>query len=145
MDPDRVIVGEVRGDEVLPMLNAMSQGNEGSMCTIHADSSAGAFQKLAMYALQTPQQLPIEATNLLVATSIDFVVFLSQARDGTRFVSSVREVAGADGRLLLSNEVLRPGPDGRAVSSGVPLTQDSAAALGAAGFDATSLRAGWSS
>src|SRR3546814_14433776 len=40
MSPDRVIVGEVRGDEVIPMLNAMSQGNEGSMCTVHADSSA---------------------------------------------------------------------------------------------------------
>jgi Flp pilus assembly CpaF family ATPase len=49
MDPDRVIVGEVRGDEVIPMLNAMSQGNDGSMCTIHANSSAGAFDKLATY------------------------------------------------------------------------------------------------
>ena len=46
MSPDRVIVGEVRGDEVIPMLNAMSQGNDGSMCTIHADSSAGVFRKL---------------------------------------------------------------------------------------------------
>jgi pilus assembly protein CpaF len=57
MNPDRVIVGEVRGDEVLPMLNAMSQGNDGSMCTIHANSSAGAFGKLAMYAVQAPERL----------------------------------------------------------------------------------------
>ena len=50
MNPDRVIVGEVRGDEVIPMLNAMSQGNDGSMCTVHADSSATVFNKLALYA-----------------------------------------------------------------------------------------------
>src|SRR5690606_29214455 len=49
MDPQRVIVGEVRGAEVLPMLLAMSQGNDGSMCSIHADSSKGVFGRLAMY------------------------------------------------------------------------------------------------
>ena len=71
MSPDRVIVGEVRGDEVIPMLNAMSQGNDGSMCTIHADSSAGVFRKLALYAIQSPERLPMEATHLLAASAID--------------------------------------------------------------------------
>src|SRR3546814_9747214 len=56
---------EVRGDEVIPMLNAMSQGNEGSMCTVHADSSATVFNKLALYAMQSPERLPIEATSML--------------------------------------------------------------------------------
>jgi Flp pilus assembly CpaF family ATPase len=50
------------------MLNAMSQGNDGSMCTVHANSSLGAFGKLAMYAIQAPERLNLRATNLMVAT-----------------------------------------------------------------------------
>ena len=61
MNADRVIVGEVLGDEVLPMLNAMSQGRSGSMCTIHSDSSAGVFRRIASYAVQAPERLPLEA------------------------------------------------------------------------------------
>src|SRR4029434_6565696 len=79
MNPDRVIVGEVRGHEVIPMLNAMSQGNDGSMCTIHAHSSLGAFGKLAMYAIQAPERLNLEATNLMVANAINFVVHIGAA------------------------------------------------------------------
>jgi Flp pilus assembly CpaF family ATPase len=139
MDPDRVIVGEVRGDEVLPMLNAMSQGNDGSMCTIHAHSSESVFRKLAMYAMQTPQRLPLEATNLLVANAVDFVVHLGCApgpdRRRARFVTSVREVVDAEGPLVVSNEVFRPGADGRAVP-GVPMRTATLDALVDAGFDA---------
>ena len=76
MNADRVIVGEVLGDEVLPMLNAMSQGRSGSMCTVHSDSSAGVFRRIASYAVQAPERLPLEATNLLIAGAIHFVVFL---------------------------------------------------------------------
>jgi hypothetical protein len=76
MNADRVIVGEVLGDEILPMLNAMSQGRSGSMCTIHSDSSAGVFRRIASYAVQAPERLPLEATNLLVAGAVHFVVFL---------------------------------------------------------------------
>ncbi len=79
MNADRVIVGEVLGDEVLPMLNAMSQGRSGSMCTIHADSSAGVFRRIASYAVQAPERLPLEAANLLVGGAIHFVVFLDTA------------------------------------------------------------------
>lgn len=117
MDPDRVIVGEVRGDEILPMLNAMSHGNDGSMCTIHANSSKGIFEKLALYALQTPQRLDREATNLLVANSIDFAIFLDRDREG-RYVSSIREITGAEGLSVQTNEVFAPGPDGRAMPTG---------------------------
>ena len=70
MSPDRVIVGEVRGSEVVPMLNAMSQGNDGSMTTIHASSSRGAFLRLAAYAAQSHERLGMEATNLLVAGAV---------------------------------------------------------------------------
>lgn len=76
MNADRVIVGEVLGEEILPMLNAMSQGRSGSMCTIHSDSSAGVFRRIASYAVQSAERLPLEASNLLIAGAIHFVVFL---------------------------------------------------------------------
>jgi len=135
MSPDRVIVGEVRGHEVIPMLNAMTQGNDGSMCTIHANSSAGAFARLATYAIQAPERLPLEATNLLVAGAVDLVVHLNLDRTtGRRLVSSVREVTGADGALVLSNEVFRPGID-RLAAPAVPPREATLERLEAAGFD----------
>lgn len=143
MNPDRVIVGEVRGDEVLPMLNAMSQGCDGSMCTVHADSSQGVFARLAMYAVQAPERLPLEATNLLVANAVDFVVHIAQAnaRDRRhvgrrRWVASVREVVGAEGPLVVSNEILAPAPGGRpGTVPSAPLRHDTLSELVAAGLD----------
>jgi Flp pilus assembly CpaF family ATPase len=133
MNPDRVIVGEVRGDEVIPMLNAMSQGNDGSMCTLHADSSATVFNKLGLYAMQAPERLTLEATNQLAAAAIDLVIYLAKTRCG-RFVASIRQVTGADGRQVITNEIFRPGPDGRAIP-GVPLPHDLAAQLVDDGYD----------
>jgi Flp pilus assembly CpaF family ATPase len=139
MNPDRVIVGEVRGHEVIPMLNAMSQGNDGSMCTVHANSSLGAFGKLAMYAIQAPERLNLEATNLMVANAINFVVHIGTTVGGgeggmRRYVTSVREIVGAEGPLIMSNEVFFPGPDKRAVP-GSPLRDSTQADLAAVGFD----------
>jgi Flp pilus assembly CpaF family ATPase len=139
MDPDRVIVGEVLGDEILSLLNAMSQGNDGSLCTIHANSSEGVFRRIASYAIQSPERLDVVATNLLVAGAVNFVVFIDSryevhrsGRVRRRFVSSVREVVDADDRLVISNEVFRPGPDGRAVP-GAPIRHLEELVL--AGFD----------
>ena len=143
MSPDRVIVGEARGEEVLALLNAMSQGTDGSMATLHASSSRGAFSKLATYAVQAPERLPLEATNLLVANAVHFVVYLAQ--DGERrYVSSVREVVDAEGPMVVSNEVFRPGAEGRAVP-GVPLRNDTLDQLVAVGFDPVLLQRpeGW--
>lgn len=174
MNADRVIVGEVLGDEVIPMLNAMSQGRAGSMCTIHADSSSGVFQRIASYAVQAPERLPLEATSLLIAGSIHLVVFIeavaqvrkglsgdiafgvdgslswpgSSARPGQpvlpgrlfRVVASVREVVGADGLQVISNEVFQPGPAWRAVA-GAPLRSDTLEELVAFGYDPTLARA----
>src|SRR3546814_7334348 len=96
------------------MLNAMSQGNDGSMCTIHANSSSGAFGKIAMYAVQSPERLPLDATNLLIANSLDLIVFIGRGVTstgaGVRYVSSIREVTGADGTMVSSNEIFAPGP-----------------------------------
>ncbi len=141
MNPDRVIVGEVRGHEVIPMLNAMSQGNDGSMCTIHSNSSRSAFSKIAMYAVQAPERLNLEATNLMVANAINFVVHIGTAAGGgeggmRRYVSSVREIVGAEGPLVMSNEIFMPGYDRRAVP-GAPLRDSTLTDLRAVGFDAS--------
>jgi Flp pilus assembly CpaF family ATPase len=120
MNPSRVIVGEVLGDEIVTMLNAMSQGNDGSLSTIHANSSAEVFNRISTYALQARERLPVEASQMLVAGAIDFVVFIQRRnnyqRGGTlrRVVTSIREVNGVDGRVL-SSEVFAEGRDGVAL------------------------------
>ncbi|WP_455432363.1 ATPase, T2SS/T4P/T4SS family [Thermocatellispora tengchongensis] len=120
MNPSRVIVGEVLGDEIVTMLNAMTQGNDGSLSTIHANSSMEVFNRIATYALQAAERLPVEATHMLIAGAIDFVVFIEKRNDYLRggrlrrYVSSVREVTGCDGRVL-SSEVFQPSPEGPAV------------------------------
>lgn len=134
MSPDRVIVGEIRGPEVVPMCNAMSQGNDGSMATLHASSSRIAFTRLAAYAAQGPERLPLEATNLLIASAVHFVIHLAESTDHTRVVSSIREVVDADERQIISNEVYRPGPDRRAVPA-ASLRTGTLDELVAAGFD----------
>jgi len=107
MNADRVIVGEVLGDEVLPMLNAMSQGRSGSMCTIHADSSAGVFRRIASYAIQAPERLPVEAANLLVAGALDFVVFIDSVLDSDPGPSESAGPAGYRTRMDVSERTRR--------------------------------------
>lgn len=120
-NPSRVIVGEVLGDEIVTMLNAMSQGNDGSLSTIHANSSMEVFNRIATYALQAQEHLPVEATHMLIAGSINFVVFMRKRNDYeqggglSRIVESVREVTGVDGRVL-SSEVFAVDRSGRAVA-----------------------------
>jgi len=134
LSPDRVILGEDRGPETVPMINVMTQGVGGSMTSIHAFSSAGVFAKLAAYALQAPEHLPVEATAMLIGQAIHLVVHLDLDAAGNRVVSSVREVAGAEGAQVISNEVFAPGPDGRAVPA-APLRAGTLEQLAAAGFD----------
>lgn len=121
MNPSRVIVGEVLGDEIVTMLNAMSQGNDGSLSTIHANSSLEVFNRIGTYAIQARERLPLEATTMLIAGALDFVVFLRKhndhARGGgqARVVESIREVVGHDGQVL-SSEVFAPDVEGRAAA-----------------------------
>jgi len=144
MSPDRVIVGEVRGPEVIPMLNAMSQGNDGSMTTIHSSTSRGVFTRLASYAVQSAERLPLEATNLLIASAVHVVVHLAEPRGerGRRVVSSVREVVDADGPTVITNEVYRPGPDRRGQPAAPP-TGELLDDLIDVGFDPQVLSRGW--
>lgn len=143
MDPDRVIVGEARGDEVIDLLKAMSQGNDGSFATVHASSSGQAFSRLMMYAVQAPERLSFEASAMLIAESLDLVVQLNWSPDKTRVVSSLREVVGFDGRDVISNEVWKPGPGQRALPN-TPLRADTLDRLEAAGLDPHVIdRVGW--
>jgi Flp pilus assembly CpaF family ATPase len=143
MDPDRVIVGEVRGGEAFPMLMAMSQGNNGSMCTMHADSSRSVFPKLAAYVAMADTALPLETVNLLIATAVHLVVHLELVED-VRRVASVREVVDADGARIVSNEIYAPGPAGCAVPA-YPLRTGTLVLLERNGFDSTYLERadGW--
>ena len=121
LNPSRVIVGEVLGDEIVAMLEAMSQGNDGSMGTIHATSSAYVWRRMAMYAAKSELRLPAEVTYRMIDGAVDFVVFIGMRDERPlggrlyRYVSSVREVTGVEGQQVVTNEPYRPRPDGRAV------------------------------
>jgi Flp pilus assembly CpaF family ATPase len=135
MNPSRVIVGEVLGDEIVTMLNAMSQGNDGSLSTIHANSSLEVFNRICTYAIQSVERLPAEATMMLIAGAIDFVVFVERRNEYAqggglrRLITSVREVNGVDGRVL-SSEVFAEGPDGVAVPAAPVSCLDELLAVG---------------
>ncbi len=115
MNPSRVIVGEVRGPEVIPLLNALNQGTDGSMTTIHASSTREAFKKIAGYARQAKEQLPFDVTYQLIGGGVHVVVQLGKTVDGARVVTGVREVVDADPTQVRSNEIFKPGPDRRAM------------------------------
>lgn len=148
MSTRRLVVGEVLGPEVVPMLNAMHSGATGSLCTVHANSSEEVFNKLALLAMQAPERLTYEVSARLVAGSVSLVVHLEPfgERKGG-FVASVREVTGLDsdrGVEVATNQLFRPGPDGRAVPD-EDMSHGMLRRLEAAGFDATLLerREGW--
>jgi Flp pilus assembly CpaF family ATPase len=144
MRPDRLIVGEVRGPEVIDMLVALSIGNDGSLCTLHANSTASAFRKIATYALRSAERLPPSATARMVADSIDFVVHVRKHADGRRVVESVRQVVGAEGEMVESNEIFAPDHMGRARPA-AQIRTDTLERLIAAGFDEDLLHnpSGW--
>ena len=142
-NPDRVVVGEARGDEVIELLKAMTQGNDGSFATVHCSSSQQAFSRLMMYAVQAPERLSFEASALLIAEAVHLVVHLSWTPDGQRVVSGLREVVGFDGHDVISNQAWRPGPDRRATPA-TPLRADTLQQLEAAGLPAATIdRIGW--
>ncbi|MGH1489010.1 MAG: ATPase, T2SS/T4P/T4SS family, partial [Acidimicrobiales bacterium] len=134
MNPGRLIVGEVRGDEALTLLLACTQGNDGAMCTVHADSSSGVFGRMQMYLAMTRERFEPEAANLMVAQGIDCILHVAKLQDGTRAVTSVREVTGADGEIVVSNEIYGPDVDGRAMAR-FRFTEERMVRLERAGFD----------
>ena len=133
MDPDRVIVGEVRGAEAFPMLMAMSQGNNGSMCTMHADSTRSVFPKLAAYVSMASTGLPIDTVNLLLSSALHFVIYISSTGSERR-VASVREVVDCDGANIISNEIFALNSQGELLRT-FPLREATRELLSAYGYD----------
>jgi len=142
MNPSRVMVGEVRGPEVIPLLNALNQGTDGSMTTIHASSTREAFKKIAGYARQSKEQLPFDVTYQLIGGGVHVVVQLGKTSDGDRVVTGVREVVDADPHQVRSNEIFKPGPDRRAVLAS-RFSDDTIDKLLDVGFDPAALGGGW--
>jgi pilus assembly protein CpaF len=97
MRPDRIIVGEVRGPEAVDMLAALSSGHDGSLCTIHAGSTAEALRRLETLALMAGLGLPHAAIREQVADAIDLVVCQARRPDGTRVITEVAEVVRVAG------------------------------------------------
>lgn len=140
----RIIVGEVRRDEIVPMLNAMNSGSPG-MFSVHASSAEQVPHKLALLAMQTPEHLSFEATNRLVGSAVDLILFLGprpNAKGGR--AEALLEVLGGDDRGVRTNVIYRPGADGRAVPDATANVV-TMARLEAAGYDRRLLerRKGW--
>ncbi|MEY9858528.1 pilus assembly protein CpaF [Catenulispora sp. GAS73] len=138
--PDRVIVGEVRGPEVNEMIAAMTLGADGSMGTMHARDSRDVDRRLARYAAMGPDGVGRAEAMAGIASAVDLIVYLGYSRPGRkRVVSSVREVINAEGEQLITNEAYAPGPDRRAVPTGM-LSDRLAEVLTDAGLDPRILR-----
>ncbi len=140
MNPDRLIVGEVIGGEIIAMLDAMTQGEDGSLSTIHARDSRMVFQRIATYALESDARMPVEATGMLTAGALDFVVHLAkvegrQAQRAHRYISSVREVVGWDGTQVVSSEVFAAPPGSTVAVAAAPISERRAAVLAEHGYD----------
>jgi pilus assembly protein CpaF len=105
MRPDRIIVGEVRGAEALDMLQAMNTGHEGSMTTVHSNSPRDALARLETMVLMAGFDLPIRAIREQIAAAINVVVHVDRMPDGRRVVTSVTEIQGMEGDIILMQEI----------------------------------------
>lgn len=105
MRPDRIVVGEVRGPEAIDMLQAMNTGHEGSLTTLHANSTRDALSRIETMVLMGGLDLPLQAVREQVASAIDIVVHIERLSDGTRRVVSVSDVTGMEGATIQLNEL----------------------------------------
>ena len=103
MRPDRIVVGEVRGEEALDMLQAMNTGHDGSISTGHANSAEDMLSRLETMVLTGSAQLPLPAIRRQIASAVDVIVHLSRLRDHTRRTMEISEVMGMEeGRIILN-------------------------------------------
>jgi pilus assembly protein CpaF len=105
MRPDRVIVGEVRGAEVLDMLQAMSTGHDGSMATIHANSPRDSLGRLEMMMMLSGVALPEKAMRQYIANSINLIIQIARHSDGARKIIKVAEITGMEGDTVLTQDL----------------------------------------
>jgi pilus assembly protein cpaF len=117
MRPDRIIVGEVRGREVIDMIQAMSTGHDGSMSTGHGNSIKGMLNRLeTMYLMDT--QIPIFSIKSQIANAIDIFVHLRRDSDGKRRLIEVAEMVGFDGENYMLNYIYSTDSDGKLIDTG---------------------------
>jgi pilus assembly protein CpaF len=100
MRPDRIIVGEVRGAEALDMLQAMNTGHDGSMCTVHANSTRDALSRIETMVLMAGFDLPVRAIRQQVASALDLIVHLDRLPDGARRIMAITEVLRMEGDIV---------------------------------------------
>jgi pilus assembly protein CpaF len=105
MRPDRIIVGEVRGEEALDMLQAMNTGHDGSLTTIHANTPRDALSRLETMVAMSNLSIPDHAIRRQIASAIDVVVQVSRLSDGTRKVISVAEITGMEGDVVTMQDI----------------------------------------
>ena len=105
MRPDRIIVGEVRGEEALDMLQAMNTGHDGSLTTIHANSPRDAVARLETMALMSNLNLPEKALRQQIASAVALVLQISRLSDGTRRITHVTEITGMSGDIVAMQDV----------------------------------------
>jgi pilus assembly protein CpaF len=122
MRPDRIIVGEVRGEESLDMLQAMNTGHDGSMTTVHANSPRDAIARIETMALMANLNLPEKAVRRQIASAVQLIVQISRFTDGSRRVTHVTEISGMEDDVVSMQDVFvfdKQGisPDGRVLGA----------------------------
>jgi len=120
MRPDRIIIGEVRGEEAFDMLQAMNTGHEGSMATIHANSPRDALSRLESMVAMTNMNMPERTVRHQIASAIALVVQVSRMSDGSRKVVNISEITGMEENVVSMHEIFSfnrkgIGPDGKVV------------------------------
>jgi pilus assembly protein CpaF len=105
MRPDRIIVGEVRGGEVLDMLQAMNTGHDGSLSTIHANSPRDALMRLETLVAMSGLNIPALSVKRYISSALNVIIHLSRLVDGSRKVTSIQEVSGMEGETVTLQEI----------------------------------------
>ncbi len=107
MRPDRIIVGETRGEEVIDMLQAMNTGHDGSMTTIHANSARDGISRLENMVAMAGIEMPIKAVRAQIASAVNLIVQASRLQDGSRRMVSITEITGMEGEVISMQEIFR--------------------------------------
>lgn len=118
MRPDRIIVGEVRSEETLDMLQAMNTGHDGSLTTTHANSPRDTLSRLETMVLMSGMDLPLRAIRDQVSSAIDLIVQQSRLRDGSRKITSITEVIGMEGDIISMQDIFVYETDGSVDANG---------------------------
>ncbi len=105
MRPDRIVVGEVRGSEVLDMLQAMNTGHEGSLTTIHANSPRDALARLETLVAISGINIPTDASRKYISSALHVIIQVSRMLDGSRKIVSLQEITGMEGNIVTMQEI----------------------------------------